>query len=308
MDRNGIPGKVVWLLAAGLISVSFSPILVRIASEAPSSAVAVWRTLAAVALLAPAAFARRGSGWTTMTSRNKGLTVIAGVCLGLHLVAWIESIYHTSVSSATVLFTTNPLFIAVMGYFALGERLKRSTMVAILIAVIGASLIGLGDAGDDRFPRAMQGNSLAIIAAVLFSVYLLIGRVTRQSIDWLGYVFPLYVVVACTTIVYALILGVSWTGYSWEVYMACAAMAIGPQIIGHGSLNYAVRYLPVALLGILGLVEPLLASIWAWIIYGEVPGSLAIAGMMIVLSALLSIYFWNLSEFRSENRFLPRIK
>ncbi len=284
------PVRVYWALVAGLVSFSFSPILIRVADEAPGATVALWRTALAVIFLFPFAAKTARNGWQMHSTRNRLLTVVAGVLLGIHFIVWIESIYHTSVASASVLFTTNPLFIAGFGYLVLRERLSRLTIIAIVVSVFGAALIGWGDAADVHFPRAALGNGLAVGAAITFAGYLLIGRSTRQSSEWLAYVFPLYTVVAVTVVVYALARGVPIFGFGWKVYAACTLMALGPQILGHGSLNYAVRYIPVALLGLLGLVEPVLATLWAWLFFGEVPGPIAITGMVIILAALLLVY------------------
>ena len=73
-------------------------------------------------------------------------------------IVWIESIYHTSVASASVLFTTNPLFMAIIGFSVLGERLGRATSIAIVVSVVGATLIGWGDASNAHFPLGLFGN------------------------------------------------------------------------------------------------------------------------------------------------------
>ena len=289
----GTPSRAYWMLAAGMVSISFSPILVRFADDAPGPTVALWRTLLAVVFLLPFAARTAVSDWTRLKPQNQALTLVAGVVLGFHFITWIESIYHTSVASASILFTTNPLFIAAIGFFVLSERLTRKTVVAILVSVVGAALIGLGDASDVHFPRAVLGNTLALSAAILFAVYLLMGRVTRQSSAWLSYVFPLYTIVALTTTGYAVVRGFPIFGFGWEVYVACALMALGPQILGHGSINYAVKFFPAAILGLLGLVEPVLATLWAWMLFGEIPPPITFVGMTVILAALAFVYWPN---------------
>lgn len=308
--RSTTPVRVYWALVVGVASFSFSPILVRMASDAPGATVALWRTVLAVGFLFPFAIRSARTDWGKHSARARLWTIVAGVLLGIHFIVWIESIYHTSVAGATVLFTTNPLFIAGFGYFVLRERLSRATVIAIAVSVFGAALIGLGDATDMRFPRAMLGNGLALASSVTFAGYLLLGRLTRQSSEWLAYVFPLYSVVAVTVLVYALARGVPMFGFGWKVYVACGLMALGPQILGHGSLNYAVKFIPVAVLGLLGLTEPVLATLWAWLLFGEVPGRLAIAGMVIILTALVLVY-WpsrNLSDGSEANVLRRRTK
>jgi len=288
-------GRVLLLVSAGLLSFSLSPILVRLASDAPAVTIAVWRTLFAVVFLTPFAAGKTASEVRRLTGREWALITLAGILLGMHFIAWIDSIYYTTVASASVLFATNPIFIAILGFWILRERLHRRIMVAIVIAVIGAVLIALGDASDAARPNAEFGNLLALSSAFLFACYLLIGRVVRRKSSWFAYVYPLYVVVAVTVGAYALVSGTALLGFDMRIYALCALMALGPQLLGHGSFNYAVKYVPTAILGAAGLVEPVLAGIWAWLLFDEVPAAPAIVGALVVLAALGMIYYYRLS-------------
>lgn len=281
---HGVPRYVYVIVAIGLISFASSPILVRYASEAPGVTLAAWRTLIAALLLAPMALPTIGDEIRTFSGREWGLIIAAGILLGIHFVAWIESLYYTTVASASVLVTTSPIFIAILGYLFLKERLSRVGILAIAISVPGAALIGLGDvSANDVASQPILGNGLALGAAVIVSGYLLIGRVVRQQRSWLAYVFPLYTVVALTVWVLAIALGAPLFNQPWHIYGLCTLMAIGPSILGHGSFNYALKYISATVLGILTLSEPVGASLAALVLFGEVPSLIAVAGMLLVL-------------------------
>lgn len=286
-SRN--PVRVWILLGAGLIAIGFSPILVRFASDAPGVVVAVWRTGLSALLLTPVALTREWENMRRLSGREIFLIVAAGVLLGVHFVTWIESLYHTSVASASVLVTTSPIFIAVLGFLFLKERLSGKVVLAILAAVLGAVLIGLSDSGEGSFSNALLGNLLAVSAALFVSVYLLIGRAVRQRISFLAYLFPLYATAALTTLVVAIAQGAVLVP-SLSVVGWCLLMALGPQLLGHGSINYAVKYVPAALIGLLSLLEPVIASVLAFGLFGELPSHLAIVGMAVVLLAIASVF------------------
>lgn len=283
------PRRAAIALVAGLLSLGLSAILVRFGTSAPGLALAVWRTVFATLLLAPFALPKIGPEVRRFRRREWGLILAAGLFLGLHFIAWIESLYHTSVASASVLVTTSPLFIAVLGYLVLRERLALRTVVAIVVAVAGAALIGWGDAGDAAFPNAVFGNSLALTASLLMAVYLLIGRAVRQQTSFLAYLFPLYATAAATTLVAALIRGTPLL-QPWPILALCLAMAVLPQLVGHGSFNYAVKYFPAALLGLLSLSEPIVSSALAFALFGEMPGPLALVGMVVVLASIAVVF------------------
>jgi len=275
------------VIGLGVVSFALSPILVRWAEAAGGTsglAVAVWRTGLATLLLAPAALTRAREQWRKWPARDAWLTAAAGGLLGLHFVCWIESLYHTSVASSTVLVTTSPVILAVLGYVLLGERLRAGVVAAIVCAVAGAALIAYGDAAR-AVVGTLFGNALAFGAALLASGYLLIGRVVRQRAGWLAYVFPLYAASAVTTLAVALGQGAPLLGYDWPFYAFCLAMAVGPQLIGHGAFNYALQSVPAALVGMLALLEPVGASLLAFALFGEVPPLPAVVGMLVVLAA-----------------------
>ena len=287
------PPRLYVVLSLGVLSFAFAPILVRWAGDVPGLAIAVWRTVTAAVVLLPVAVVRIGPEVRQFTHRDVGLIVGAGVFLGLHFIAWIESLYHTTVASASVLVTTTPILLAILGYLVLGERLRWTTVGAIGAAVGGAALIGWADAGRVVLGRgALVGNSLALGGAVLVSVYLLIGRVVRQKVSWLAYVTPLYTVAALTALAAAGLKDVPLFGYSWTVYGLCAGLAIGPQVLGHGSFNYALQYVSAALVGLLALLEPVGASVLAYVFFGEVPPVASIIGMVVVMGAVAVVVWW----------------
>lgn len=285
----GVPASAVWALAAGMLSFGLSPILVRFATDAPGLALAVWRTVFAALILAPYALPKIGPEVRAFSRRDWALIGAAGVFVGLHFIAWIEALYWTSVASVSVLVTTSPLFIALLGFVFLRERLDRRTVAAILVAVAGAAMIGLGDPGGESFPRAWVGNVLALTAALLVAVYLLIGRAVRQRTSFLAYLFPLYTATALTCLAVALVRGVP-LAQPWPILALCFAMGLISSVIGHGSINYAVKFFPAAVLGLLTLAEPIIASGIAFVLFAEVPGPVALVGMAVVLSSLVVVF------------------
>ena len=281
------------VIGLGVVSFALSPILIRWAEQAGGDsglAIAAWRTGLASVLLAPVALPRMSAEWRVLSWRDALLTGAAGVLLGVHFVCWIESLYYTSVASSTVLVTTSPVVLAVLGFLVLGERLRVGVVGGIVVAVAGAALIAYGDAaGDAAWDAAtagsLYGSALAFGAALVASVYLLIGRVVRQRVGWLTYVFPLYAASAGTTVAVSLWQGAPLFGYDWSFYALCLAMAVGPQLVGHGAFNYALQSVPAALVSMLALLEPVGASLLAYVLFGETPPLTAVGGMVTVLVA-----------------------
>ena len=286
---NRAPAVVWAFVGVGLVAFGSSPILIRAAGDVPALALAAWRTATVALVLAPVALVRSRAEIRALSRRDLALVVGAGVLLGLHFMTWIVSVQLTSVASAAVLVTTTPVFVAVLGAVFLSERPARQTVAGIAVAVVGAALIGLGEGTEAGvYPNPALGNALALVASVLMSVYLLIGRAVRQRVGFVTYFWTLNVAAAATCLVGCAVAGVP-LGLPLPVALLAVAMGLGPGLMGHGSFAGAVRYLPAALLGLLGLSEPILASVGALLWFGEVPPPLAVVGMAIVLASIAAV-------------------
>jgi drug/metabolite transporter (DMT)-like permease len=282
---DGRPAKVVFALCAGMAVIGFAPILVRWAAEAPPMAVVAWRTAVAAAVIVPLTLMRAGPAVRALSGRDWLLSSVAGVFLGLHFSAWTISIYHTSVASASVLVTSSPLFIAVLGWIVLRDRLSPRTIGAIGAGMLGAAMIALADTTAGNFPRAAYGNALALSAALLVAVYLLIGRAIRQRVDLLAYLLPAYLAAAATTWIAAAIDGTPLMQPLYIIGLS-ALLALGPQLVGHSAFNYAIRFVPAALVGLATLAEPVVGTLLAFLIFAETPPPLALMGGVVVLAAI----------------------
>lgn len=282
------PAAVWGVVGAGLLVLGASPILIRLAGDAPALALAAWRTVFVSLLLVPAALVRSRAELAALSRRDVLLIGAAGVLLGLHFMAWIASVQLTSVASAAVLVTTSPLFIAVLGAVFLDERPDRRTGAAIVAAVAGATLIGLSGRSGGDYPDPALGNALALGAAVLVAVYLLIGRSVRQRTSFLAYFAPLNAVAAVTCVVGCVVAGVP-LGLPPAALALALAMGLGPGLLGHGSFALALRYLPAALMGLLSLSEPVIASVVALLWFGEQPESIALVGIVGVLASIVAV-------------------
>ena len=298
------PASVYPVLALGLAAFASSSILVRAAGDVPAASLLVWRAGLSVLLLLPLAARTVPAALWAMGRDERGRLLLAGGLLALHFGTWIESLSRTSVASASVLVTTTPLFLA---GFALvrRERLGLPLGLATLAGFGGAALIALGDAGGDGAGGdSLVGNGLALTAAFVFALYMRVGARLRQGLSWIAFVWPVYAIVAALALGYALLTDAPVFTLSPRAYWFCLAMAVGPQIAGHGAFNYALRYVPAVLLGLLTLLEPVGASIAAFFLFDERPAGLALAGMALTLGAVVLALVaprWSRGRIREPN-------
>jgi drug/metabolite transporter (DMT)-like permease len=279
--------KVLAALLAGLTAFGFAPILVRFASDTSPLVLVVYRTVFAAAMLFPFWIWLRSSEQRAGKGKEQLWIALSGVCLGLHFTFWISSLYYTSVASASVLVTIHPIIMILVERLWFKRGFAKTTWIGVLLAFSGSVLLGISDSQIEQdFADPLFGNFLALTAAVIFVVYLLIGQKIRKKREWIDYVFPVYFYAAAACLLVAIVMGKNLLDISTIGVWAGAGLAFGPQILGHGSMNYAVKYVSPTLLSTLILVEPLLASVLAFFLFAELPPITSMLAMLIILAGV----------------------
>jgi drug/metabolite transporter (DMT)-like permease len=266
----------------GVVAVSAAAVMIRLA-DAPALGVAFWRCALGVVILLPLALLRREE-----FPRGKTLYVgiASGVALGAHFGFWISSLDYTSVAASVVLVSNTPVFVAILAYLALGEKTTPLSFAGILVALGGTVVIAQdGSAGS----AAVFGNVLAILGALTFTVYVLVGRSQRSAAEPVGvlpYSIVLYTAAAAALLPIALLSGDRVWGYGGETWFWLLAIALGPQIMGHTVFNWALRYVEASVISGTVLAEPVVASLLAWLVLSERPGTVTLVGGAVVLAGI----------------------
>ena len=264
----------------GILAVSASAIFIRLA-DAPALSVAFWRCALGVAVLAPFALSQREK---LPRGRPLWLLVLSGVMLGAHFGFWISSLSYTSVAASVVLVCIAPVFVAILAFLVLGERTSPLSIFGILIAIVGSVFIATdGSVGSS----ASLGNVLAVLGAVTVAAHLLIGRFSRTGgMGVLNYSVIVYSAAGLALLPAVLISGAPLWGFSGTTWFWLVVITIGPQILGHTVLNWALRYVEATIISGSVLAEPVIAALLAWLILSEKPGIATALGGAVVLLGL----------------------
>ena len=267
-----------------IVAVSTASILIRW-SAAPPLAIASYRLLFATLILAPFFLRSGGIGRLRMSPGRDVLTLVAvGVVLALHFASWITSLSLTSVASSVLFVHVDPIFVAAVSHFVFGERIGRGTLLGIVVAFAGATIIALGDAGAGE--ANLLGDLLALIGAVMLGIYILAGRRLRQSLDLVSYVTPVYATSAVVLILGSLVTGTSLAPYPPREYLLFLAVAVVPMIFGHTVYNWALRYVSAPVVSISLLGEPVGATLLALVLLDEAPSTLTLIGGAVTLAGI----------------------
>ena len=278
--------KAYLILLAGVLSVSLAAIFIRLA-DAPPLVTATYRMTIAAVILLPIASVKSMKSLNKLSRRDLLWILLSSVLVALHFGLWITSLDYTSIASSVILVTSHPAFVAVVSYFLWGERLSKLAIGGIVAALVGVVLINYG--GFTFGSRAMLGDCLALVAGFSMGAYLIIGGQLRERIDILSYLTIIYTCSAVMLLTATMLFGYSLFGYSPETYLMLVLLALVPQLIGHSCLNLAVRLMPVTLVSVAILGEPVGATLLGSFILGELPTLNEIAGGLLVLGGIFIV-------------------
>ncbi len=268
----------------GVIAVSTSAILVKLAGDASAGMIAFYRLFFAVLLMLPSILIKYRDEIRSIKKRDWGLATLSGFFLALHFILWFESLNYTSVASSVVLVTLQPIFAFVGTYFFFGERFSVAAIISMFITLLGSFIISWGDFQISGM--ALFGDILALLGAVTVTGYFLLGQQMRRNLSLMTYSFIVYGISALTLLVYNVILQNEFIGFSGETWIWFIALAIVPTFLGHSLFNWALRWLSTSTISMAIVFEPIGATILAYYILGEVVTSSQWLGGTIVIFGL----------------------
>lgn len=279
------PRNSYLFLAFGVAALSQSGNLVRI-GNAPPVVMAAWRLLLASLMLLPLA---RGQ-WQHLRGLKKRemlFLVLAGASLAAHLIAWIAAVQHTTIANATIFYAINPVLTATAAYFVFGERMNWRLMVAIFCGLLGIAAIGWRDLSLAR--EHLYGDLLALLCSFFFTAYFLCGKRLRQKIPTEVYVTVIYAIAGVMSLVAALFMGLPAFEHSARNWICFLLLALVPTMIGHTSLNHALRHIDAGRVSTATLAEPPMAGLVAYLAWGERVGPVTIIGYLLISLSVLTL-------------------
>jgi drug/metabolite transporter, DME family len=225
-----------------------------------------------VAALVPAS--RRG--WTPRT-------VLVAAAYAITVILFVQANKLTTAASAIFIQAASPLFIAALGPWLIGERLRARDVpfMAALTAGLGLFFVG-APTEHATAPDPRLGNVLA--AASSFTVALMM-----MGLRWLGKGgdgSAAAAVVMGNLMAFAIALPFSLPMNARPVD-AGILVYLGVFQIGlaYPLLLSALRRMSALEASLLLFIEPVLSPVWAWLAHGERPGGWAIAGGALILAA-----------------------
>jgi drug/metabolite transporter (DMT)-like permease len=273
----GLGAGVVW---------SFGGITSRLADRTDAFQYMVWRSIGVIVVI-EIMFALKGNRWPTYRAWTSGNTMrLANFGLFLASIAFVYAVKTTTPATAAFLGSLTPLVAVVFARF-LGERLSRSTIVALVVALVGLVLTVVGDLDAGN----MVGNISALLACVGFAIYTVCLR-TDTTRDWSPVLsgYALMMIVVCTTVV--LIEGKTLVPPAADIGWALLHGAVF-IVLGTVLFNAASKQVPAVPMTVFAQTEMVFVPIWAFFILDMTPKPLSILGGVVIFFAVVGKAFFD---------------
>ncbi len=277
--------RITILLSIALISVSTSPIIAKLLDDVNAIAISFWRMFIGSSIL-----------WIYSMFNNQGriknksnyfITYLAGMLLGIHFALFFGSIKLTMVANATFLGTLAPLFTIILEFILYKRYFQNKVIFGLILAFFGAIIIFSND--FDLSAQYTLGNLLAIGCSLCLAISFLIAEKVRNIESTIVYTRSLYLSASITLLFIAVISHSPLLSFSLNDYILLIFLGIVPTIIGHNAIYYSVKYVSPTVVAAFPLGEPVLATIFAYFIFGEIIGIEIYVGGFFTLLGLIII-------------------
>jgi drug/metabolite transporter (DMT)-like permease len=273
-------GKAILALLGGACVIGVAPILVRLADAGPA-AIGFWRLTFSLPLLA--LLASRTTGGVGMPFR---LGTLAGIAYALDLGFWHYGIANTSVGKATVLTNLTPVVVTAVAWIFMKQRPARLFLVAVALAVAGAWIMavskGLGSVG----PNPALGDALSVATAFWYALYFIAVGAARRNASAARVMFWSSITGAPLLLGGALLLGERILPGSRGGWAACIGLGV-VHVAGQGSIAWALGRLPAAIAAVTVLVQPIVAAVLGWLLFGELFSAWQTVGAAVALTGVV---------------------
>ena len=270
----------------GAMAIGFSPIFVRL-SEVGPIATAFWRMGFALP------FWWVGKMWHEQrppvrkrpySPRDFLLLAGAGAFFTADLSLWHTALGYTTVANATLLPNFFPVFVTLGAWLFFQQRVTRLFLAGLLLALVGAVLLIGTSAGISK--QTLVGDLLALSTAVVYSGYFLTVSRLRQRFSAFAVMAWVAVFAALFLFVETRIVGESVLDNSLRGWLVLVSLALVSQVGGQGLITYALAHLPPAFSAVTMILQPLVATIVAWMLFQETLSPLQAIGGAVVLTGI----------------------
>jgi drug/metabolite transporter (DMT)-like permease len=272
-----------WLLLAALfggnVALALGPWFVREADTGPVAA-GFWRLFLALPFMVVLARAN-GQRLGGIPAGTLALVALGAVTFALDLASWHVGIAMTRIGNATLFGNAGSIVLLFWGFIMHRVLPGRLEWLAIVFALAGAAIL-MGRSLEIS-DETLVGDLFSVTAGLLYAVYLLTLQGARGQFGSWSLLVWVSLFGAPVLLGIALALGEPVWPQAWGPIVGLFVVS---QLLGQGLMVFALKYFPPLVVGLALLTQPVVASIYGWLAFGEVLSGMDIVGMVLVGAAL----------------------
>lgn len=232
--------------------------------------------------------------WRMITPKAPNLLpgwagVLVAALYGVGSITFIVAVYNTSTANLVFILALVSMFAALLSWIFLDERPHNVTLLAMAVMIVGVLIIVADGLGSGN----LFGDMLALCSTLLIATAITISRHTRRDMGFTGLVGVILPFAVGAVMVAS-------TGYRvdapwWIIFNGAIVTPIAVFCLATGP-----KYLSGPEVAMFYLLETVLAPVWVWMIFSEVPSRGALIGGTILIVALVAHSVWQLWEGRKR--------
>mgnify|MGYP006138078717 FL=1 len=276
--------RIGLILLLAMFSVSSTSLVVRSVATVPALVLAFWRMFTASGMLWGYSVMRPTG---KLSPINKKRIIFAGIFLGCHFACFFLGIRNTSIANATLLGCMAPIFTVFVAIFQ-KKKINKMTYVGLIIAIIGGGIVQSGDISLNN--TNLFGDSIALLSALFLAFTFVLAEEIRQETNSVVYGRSLFFVASITLLLIAATAGDSILKFKAGDIPWFLFLGLVPSIFGHNLLNYAVKYITPTAVSSVPLGEPVIASLFGLLLFGEaIPLGALLGGPVVLIGVYIII-------------------
>jgi drug/metabolite transporter (DMT)-like permease len=276
----------VLLFIVAMVSIGSASIFVRL-SLASGIACAFWRlSISSALILIIISVNRRGLPkiLRDLDKQEILMLIVSGFTLAMHFVLWMESLFRILVAISTTIVVAYPLHLTLIELIIGKERANIISIAGLVMGFLGIMLL-FWEAFVNRELDTL-GILESFIASILVAIYFYIGRLARRRIDVYTYSLYVYTVASLVVLCYSFIVEDNVFKYVEKSWIWFLLLALIPMLGGHTVMNYMLKFYRSSVVTSIAFVEPIIASILAAFVLGEVISLRQLVCLAIVLTGV----------------------
>ena len=224
---------------------------------------------------------------TAKIIRESGFpALLGGFVMSFSFIAFVFAMMNTSVANVVFIISTQTMFLAILGFFYLKEKVSLIGFISIVLAMSGITIM----IGDSISSGTLFGNLVALIIPISFSILVIIVR-KHSNLD----LIPAIWYASILGLIYSVAMVESFDFTNHDIFMG---FLLGvPQLsFGFICITIGSRTTRSVTIGLLMLTETICAPLWVWLFLNEMPPlSVFIGGMVIVFAIIVKSFDKNKS-------------